>query len=71
LNGKEKRELASLPEAMEKLEVELESLGQEMSTAEFYERPAEEQEKVRLRVDAIPAELERMFARWEELEERA
>jgi len=71
LNGKEKRELAALPEDMEKLEAELEALGQEMSTAGFYERPMEEQEKVRARVDAIPQELERMFARWEELEERA
>jgi len=71
LNGKEKRELTSLPEQMEALEAELDDLGQKMSTADFYEQPATQQETVRLRAEAIPMELERMFVRWEELEERA
>jgi ATP-binding cassette subfamily F protein uup len=71
LNGKEKRELAALPEQMEALEAELETLGQEMSTPAFYERPVGEQEPVRQRVEAIPGEIEALFARWEALEERA
>lgn len=71
LNGKEKRELAALPEQMEALEQEMETLGQEISTPEFYARPEAEQQEVRARLDALPQEVETMFARWEELEERA
>lgn len=71
LNGKEKRELQSLPEQMETLEAELDELGQQMSTATFYEQEAEEQEKVRARAEAIPVEIETLFLRWEELEERS
>lgn len=71
LNGKEKRELEALPGTMEQLEQELETLGQEMSTPEFYTRPEPEQAEARARVEEIPGLLEDLFARWEELESRA
>ena len=71
LNGKEKRELEALPDRMEALEAELDALGREMSTPEFYEHPPEQRQAARQRAETIPGELEEMFARWETLEERA
>jgi len=71
LNGKEKRELEALPERMESLEAELEELGQRMADPDFYRLPEEERRPVLERGEAIPAELEGLFERWAELEERA
>jgi ATP-binding cassette subfamily F protein uup len=70
LNGKEKRELEALPEKMERLELELEELGQRMSTPEFYAQPEEEQQQVRKKAEDLPAQLEALYTRWEELESR-
>jgi ATP-binding cassette subfamily F protein uup len=71
LNGKEKREWQELPAKIESLEAELEALGQQMSLPEFYQLPEPERNGVLKRSEAIPGEMDKLFGRWEELEERA
>ncbi|MGA0333206.1 MAG: ATP-binding cassette domain-containing protein [Kiritimatiellia bacterium] len=71
LNGKEKRELEQIPLKIDALEQELDTLGKTMSDPDFYQRPLEERQPVIDRSEAIPLEMDELFARWGELEARA
>ncbi|MGN1209370.1 MAG: ATP-binding cassette domain-containing protein, partial [Duodenibacillus sp.] len=68
---KETRELESLPETIEKLEKEQESLMVEMSDPAFFKRPIEEQQAAGDRAQALPQLIEQAYARWTELTEKA
>ena len=70
LGFKEQRELAELPARIEALEALQRELAAEISRPEFYKRDASEQASVQARLAALPAELERAYARWEDLEGR-
>jgi len=68
LSYKEQRELETLPQTIEALEGEQAQLQQASSNPEFYRRPGEEVSAALARMEAIAAELERCYARWETLE---
>jgi len=70
LNGKEKRELESIPGKIETLEQELEALGEKMSSPEFYQLPEAERQPVLTRSEQIPLEMDEIFVRWGDLEAR-
>ena len=68
LSNKEREELKNLPKHIEALEAELEKLQQAMADPAFYQQSKEEIAAATARAEAIPAELEKSFERWEELE---
>jgi ABC transport system ATP-binding/permease protein len=68
LSYKDERELAALPAAIEALEAEQAELAQRVSEPEFWRGDAKEQARVQQRLGALPAEIERAYARWSELE---
>ncbi len=70
LNFGELRELAELPARIEALERLQDELGAEVSQPPFYKRDLSQQQAVRTRLAALPAELELAYARWEALEAR-
>ncbi|WP_022661143.1 ATP-binding cassette domain-containing protein [Paucidesulfovibrio longus] len=63
-------ELAALPGRIEELEARIEAAHAEMSSPEFYKRPAQEITQAQDGLAALEAELETAFARWEEAEAR-
>ena len=68
LSNKEREELKNLPKRIEELEAELEELQTSMTDPAFYQRPKDKITAATERAEAIPAELEKSFERWEELE---
>ncbi len=68
---KEKRELAELPAAIERLEGEKQELFDRMATTAFYTTSGEEVTRAKGRLAALDAELEHAYARWLELESLA
>ncbi|MCP5051145.1 MAG: ATP-binding cassette domain-containing protein [bacterium] len=72
LSNKEKHELETLPERIEKLEKEQERLFHRLADPVFYQENQEGDEIVRLknRLESLKHELTASFQRWEELEER-
>ena len=71
LSYNEKRELEQLPARIEELEAEETELGALLSDPEVYRKPAADIAAWQSRLDALPAEIERLMARWAELDERA
>ncbi len=71
LSYNEKRELEQLPARIEELEAEEAELGALLSDPEVYRKPAADIAAWQSRLDALPAEIERLMARWAELDERA
>jgi ATP-binding cassette subfamily F protein uup len=71
LSYNEKRELEQLPVRIEELEAEEAELGALLSDPEVYRKPATDIAAWQSRLDALPAEIERLMARWAELDERA
>jgi ATP-binding cassette subfamily F protein uup len=69
LSYKDQRELAALPDEIEKLEREQAELTALMSTPDYHRRGAEQLRKDRSRTEEIEAELLAKFTRWEALEE--
>ena len=69
LSFKEQKELEALPARITKLEQELEALHKEMGGPEYYRRAPDVLKRDHERLEQIPAELEKLFDRWEELEE--
>jgi ATP-binding cassette subfamily F protein uup len=69
LSFKEQKELAALPDQITKLEQELDALQKEMSGPEYFRRTPEVLKADRERLEHIPVALEKLFDRWEELEE--
>jgi ATP-binding cassette subfamily F protein uup len=68
LSYKEQRELEALPKRIETLETEQAELQQHTADPGFYQRPADEVASGLARLEAIAAELEDCYARWEALE---
>ena len=71
LSYNEKRELEQLPARIEELEAEEAELGALLSDPEVYRKPATAIAAWQSRLDALPAEIEHLMARWAELDERA
>src|SRR3990170_2270633 len=69
LSFKEEKELASLPERIEKLESEREKLFTLMSDAEFFKKTPAEMSEAKTRLNTIEEELVSVYKRWEYLEE--
>ena len=69
LSFKEKKELAALPARIEALEAEQANLHARMADPEFYREAGEAVAETTRRIDALEAELEAAYARWEALEE--
>ncbi|HMV96915.1 MAG TPA: ATP-binding cassette domain-containing protein [Anaerolineales bacterium] len=64
----QKRELAELPQRIEKLEADLHALTAEMATPNFYQRDSSEIAQTAERLKQMQDELNQAYARWEELE---
>jgi ATP-binding cassette subfamily F protein uup len=71
LSYKETKELAELPARIEVLEEEQETLGEVLSAPDTYTKRLDEVPALTARMEAIPAELEVLYTRWTELEDRA
>ncbi len=71
LTDQETRELESLPGRIEALEAEQHTLHARMSDPAFYRGAPDDIARARKRYEAIIPELEKDYARWEELEARA
>ena len=69
LSFKEEKELASLPEKIEKLESAREELFTLMSDAGFFKKTPAEMREAKAKIDTIEAELVSSYERWEYLEE--
>ncbi|HTI50152.1 MAG TPA: ATP-binding cassette domain-containing protein, partial [Planctomycetaceae bacterium] len=68
LSYKEQRELESLPQLIETLESEQESLHQQLADPGFYQKPGSEIARVTDRAKSLQEELQGAYARWEVLE---
>ena len=68
LSYKEKRELEALPQKIEFLESQIANLHTQMGNPDFYKNDKAEIAKVQKDAADFQAELEKKFARWEELE---
>jgi len=68
LSYKEQRELDSLPEKIESLEAEQESLQAQISDSGFYQQDKQQIVDILQRLEALQQELERAYLRWDELE---
>ncbi len=68
LTFKEQRELETLPESIEALEAEQETLFQTMSDPEFYRQEGARVSAMVSRMEEIKRELEKAYARWEALD---
>jgi ATP-binding cassette subfamily F protein uup len=71
LSFNQKRELRDLPETIEKLEAEKQSLFALMSSPGFYATRGDEIARIRERVAAVEAGIHEAYARWMELENLA
>ena len=71
LTFKEKQELEALPEQIEVLEDEKASLEEQLGDPALYKDRPGEVPGLTARLEAVPVELAALYARWEELEERA
>jgi ATP-binding cassette subfamily F protein uup len=68
LSFKERRELEELPQRIEALETDQAELYKRMAEPAFYRQTGEQISEARVRLEAVEAELEKIYARWEELE---
>ncbi len=70
LNSREERELAELPPQIEAAEARVEALTARLSDPSLYAGPVADRERIEADRGAEVSKLERMFARWEDLEAR-
>lgn len=68
LSYKEKRELESLPERIEQLELEIAQIHETMADPGFYQNPGDQIAKTTQQLESLQSELSNAFERWEELE---
>jgi len=68
LSYKDQRELEMLPEKIQRLEAEQATLTATIGDAAFYQKPHAEVSAALARMEALTAELEAAFARWETLD---
>jgi len=71
LSFSERQELGKLPAKLEKLEQQQVQLHERMADAGFYQQEKAEIVKVQQQLAGLETELETVFSRWEELEEKA
>jgi len=71
LSYKEQRELEQLPAIIESLETEKQQLEQQMGQSDFYQQEQRHIKTSLQRLEEINAELEQVYQRWEQLEDRA
>ena len=64
----EKRELAALPGAIERMEAEMQGLLELMASPDFYKKRGDEVAELGLRLAAMEGEVQRAYGRWMELE---
>ena len=69
LSFKEQRELETLPQKIEKLELEQEELYALMADITFYQKDPKEVSQKKSWLETIESELLRSYERWENLEE--
>ena len=67
-SNKERRERQDVPARIAELEAELDGLHARMAGADFYRGAAADIQAATARAAAIPPELDRLYARWAELE---
>ncbi|MBE9548344.1 MAG: ATP-binding cassette domain-containing protein [Proteobacteria bacterium] len=67
----ERQELGKLPGKLEKLEKQQKQLLEQMGTADFYKQDQGKITQVQQQLAKLETELETVFVRWEELEEKA
>lgn len=70
LSFNEQRELAQLPQKIERLEKEIAALQLEMASPKFYQQDAEAIAKITQKLNEDEALLAEFYARWEVLEDR-
>ncbi|MCG9582600.1 ABC transporter ATP-binding protein [Vibrio tubiashii] len=68
LSYKLQRELEALPAKLEELEADIESIQEQVNSADFFSKPVEQTQPVLDKLTATEQELEIAFERWEELE---
>jgi ATP-binding cassette subfamily F protein uup len=68
LSFKEKKELEDLPKRIEALEAGTTTLETQLASPEFYREPADVVRDAVARLETLQAELQRAYARWDELE---
>lgn len=68
LSYKLQRELEALPQTLERLETEVNTLQEEVNNPEFFAKPVEETQPILDKLAAKEQELDVAFERWEELE---
>jgi ATP-binding cassette subfamily F protein uup len=71
LNNREREELAQLPRTIESLEAELDVLNASMADPGFFQQDVATVKQAADRALSIPEDLEKAFARWEELDARS
>ncbi|HEY3301784.1 MAG TPA: ATP-binding cassette domain-containing protein [Methylophilaceae bacterium] len=71
LSFKEQKELESLPEVIEKLEVEQTEINLTLADANLYRDNPEKVKQLQARLVEIDTQTEQILARWEELESRS
>ncbi len=67
-SNRERRELQEIPETLAALEAELDGLHRAMAQADFYRGPPADIQAATARSAEIPREMDRLYARWAELE---
>ena len=68
MSYKEQRELETLPAQIEAMEIRQAALNQRINSADFYKESPEQVKKTLDDAQALVAELEVAFERWNELE---
>ena len=71
LSYTERQELGKLPAKLEKLEEQQKQLHDHMAQAGFYQQEKAKITRVQQQLAEFDAELETVFMRWQELEEKA
>ena len=69
LSYNEQRELTTLPQEIENLELQIEELQKTVSEPAFYSRPEEQIKETLKNLDALSADLQKKYDRWTELED--
>ena len=69
LNSKEQRELDNIPSLVEKIEAEQKQIYTLLADFNFYQKDPAEIAKTEARLEFLSKELEKVYARWEYLEE--
>ncbi len=68
LSNKERKELQEIPGRITDLEAELEAWHAQMAGTDFYRGAPEDIQRATARAGELPGEIERLYARWGELE---